>query len=95
MLDAFRNKPVIEAQERELVGLRADKIRLQADNDELRVALSKERDANTKLLNELRAAQMPREITPEVAARKLGIPVRILGQIDTERMGLQLPETKH
>ena len=74
--------------------LRVDKKRLRDEVDELKKALAAERETNTKLINELRSARQPKEVTAEMAARKLGIPVRMLGQIDLERMGVQLPEER-
>ena|ERR1017187_1577878 len=74
--------------------LRADKKRLLEEVTELKAALATERETNTKLINELRSARQPKELTPEMAARKLGIPVRMLGQIDLEKMNIQVPEER-
>lgn len=93
--DQFRDhisidKDAYRAVLRESEDLRSDKKRLTDEVDGIKVELKTLREENMKLLAAARVAPPP--ITKEVIAKKLGIPLGLVDQIDFERIGFQLPD---
>ncbi len=96
LLDRFSVNPEVhKALQREANELRADKQRLLAETQELKAALAKERDENTRLIGELQKARVPKIVTDAEIARRLHIPVAMLDQIDLDALGVEVDERRH